>query len=191
MEAKFLFLSTTLRMKFVPITLLLLLSQFCMGQEVVAPRPSPLAVVQTRYKETYFKITYSQPSKRGREVFGSLVPWETVWRTGANEATELTITRDIKINGMDLKAGTYSLFSIPFKDHWTIIFNNDLGLWGSYNYNPKQDALRLDLPSTRSQEVIFESFTLQLNTRNDRADLLIRWDDTQVVIPIQFQDQKL
>ncbi len=178
-------------MKFTHITVLLLLSVFCHGQEMVNPRQSPLALVQTRYKDSYLKITYSQPSKRGRAVFGSLVPWDGIWRTGANEATELTITRDIKVNGMDLKAGTYSLFTIPHPDHWTIIFNNDLGLWGAYNYNPKQDALRFDVPSSQTKDVVYESFTILLNSRNDRADLELHWDTTQVVIPIQFQDQKL
>lgn len=178
-------------MKFTQITFLFLLPLFCLGQEAVSPRPSPLAVVQSRYKDTYLKITYSQPSKRGRTVFGSLVPWDGVWRTGANEATEMTITRDIKINGADLKAGTYSLFTIPHPDHWTIIFNNDLGLWGAYNYNPKQDALRFDVASSQIKDGVYESFTIQLNSRNDRTDMQIMWDHTQVVIPIQFQDQKL
>jgi hypothetical protein len=191
MEPKFLFLNETLLMKFTHVTLLLLLPLFCQGQEMVSPRPSPLAMVQSRYKDTYLKITYSQPSKRGRTVFGGLVPWDAVWRTGANEATEITLTRDIKINGMDLTAGTYSLFTIPHQNKWSVIFNNDLGLWGAYNYNPKQDVLRFDVPSTRSRDVVYESFTIQLNSRNDRADLLMVWDDTQVVIPIQFQDQKL
>ena len=178
-------------MKFANITFLLVLPLLCQGQEVVNPRPSPLAIVQARYKDTYLKLTYSQPSKRGRMVFGSLVPWNTVWRTGANEATEVTITRDIKVNGLDLKAGTYSLFTIPQQGQWTIIFNNDLGLWGAYNYNPKQDALRFDVPSSQTKDVVYESFTIQLNSHNDRADLQILWDNVQVVIPIQFQDQKL
>ena len=107
------------------------------AQDAARPRPSPLAVVSTRYKDTYVKITYSQPHKHGRDIFGSLVPFGQVWRTGANEATELTLSRDIKINGLDLKAGTYSLFTIPGKDAWTILINADLGLWGAYNYNSK------------------------------------------------------
>ena len=79
-----------------------------LAQEAVGPRPSPLAIAAVRYKDEYIKITYSQPQKRGREIFGKLVPFDEVWRTGANEATELTTTKNIQINGTLLKAGTYS-----------------------------------------------------------------------------------
>src|SRR6478609_8610578 len=114
------------------------------AQEALPPRSSPLSVISMRYKDAYVKIVYSQPHKRGREIFGKLVPYGEVWRTGANEATEITLTRDLFINGTLLPAGTYSLFTIPANDKWTIIINKDLGLWGAYNYNIKQDVLRFD-----------------------------------------------
>src|SRR5688572_31274397 len=101
------------------------------GQEAVKPRPSPLAIAAIRYKDAYIKVTYSQPLKRGREIFGKVVPFDQVWRTGANEATEITTTKNIQINGTLLKAGTYSLFTIPQKEKWTIIINSELGLWGA------------------------------------------------------------
>lgn len=148
-------------------------------------RPSPLAITSARYKETYIKITYSQPRKNGREIFGELVPFDKLWRTGANEATELTCTKDILINGFLLKAGTYSLFSIPNQIKWTIIINSDLGLWGSYNYNTKKDVFRFDVPVLTS-ESIYEAFTIQLDQKNDVADLLMLWDKTKVSIPIKF-----
>jgi len=88
---------------------------FSSAQTVLKPRTSPLAIVAARYKNTYLKITYSQPQKNGREIFGKLVPYDQVWRTGANEATEITITNDILINGTTLKAGTYSLFTYQAK----------------------------------------------------------------------------
>mgnify|MGYP003596677320 CR=1 FL=1 len=106
---------------------LLVLSGASFAQDAVKPRPSPMATVSSRYKDTYIKVTYSQPHKHGRVIFGELVPYGQVWRTGANEATELTVTRDVKINSLDLKAGTYSLFTIPEKSSWTIILNKDLG----------------------------------------------------------------
>src|SRR6516164_3013766 len=99
-----------------------------LGQELNV-RTSLMAVASILYKDSYFKIVYSQPQKRGREIFGKLVPFGQVWRTGANEATELTATADINVNGVLLKAGTYSLFSIPEKDKWTIVINRDLGQW--------------------------------------------------------------
>lgn len=148
-------------------------------------RPSPLSIASSRYKDTYIKVTYSQPRKNGREIFGELVPFDKVWRTGANEATEITCTKDILINGLLLKAGTYSIFSIPNQIKWTIIINSDVGLWGSYNYNAKKDVFRFDVPVLTS-ETIYEAFTIQLDQKNDVADLLISWDKTKVSIPIKF-----
>ena len=168
----------------------LLFSLTAFAQEAVKPRPSPLAIVSARYKDTYLKITYSQPSKRDREVFGQLVPFNQVWRTGANEATEMTITRDMKINGIDLKAGNYSIFTIPEKDKWTILLNSDLGLWGAYNYNTKMDVLKFDVPVVSLTDVVYESFTIIIDQKNDKADLLMAWDTTKVIIPIQFLEPK-
>lgn len=155
------------------------------AQEAVKPRPSPLAIAAIRYKDAYIKITYSQPEKRGREIFGKLVPYNEVWRTGANEATEITTTKNIQINGTLLKAGTYSIFTIPQKDKWTIIINSEVGLWGAYNYNQKLDVMRFDVPVAAS-DVVYESFTLQFNHRNEVADLLLYWDKTKITIAFKF-----
>ena len=154
------------------------------GQEVKS-RPSPLAISAIRYKDSYIKITYSQPHKRGRDIFGKLVPFDEVWRTGANEATELTTTKNIQINGTLLKAGTYSLFTIPQKDSWTIIINSEVGLWGAYNYNSKLDVFRFTIPISTT-DTVHESFTIQFDHRNEVADLLLYWDKTKISIPVKF-----
>lgn len=159
-----------------------------LAQDAVKSRPSPMAIASTRYKDTYVKLTYSQPHKNGRAIFGSLVPYGQVWRTGANEATEITITRDIKINGSDLKAGTYSLYTIPGKDNWTVILNTDLGLWGAYNYNAKLDLLRFEVPVTPVTDFVYEAFTILIDPRNAKADLVLAWDKTKIIIPLLFQD---
>ena len=156
------------------------------AQETEKLRPSPMASISMRYKESYVKVVYSQPQKRGRQIFGGLVPFGKVWRTGANEATEITLTKDILWNGFLLKAGTYSLFTIPDKEKWTIIINKDVGLWGSYNYNQKQDVMRIELPIQSTEGVVYESFTLKFDQRNEVADLLILWDTTKIQIPIKF-----
>jgi len=166
--------------------LLLVNVSSCIAQGALEPRPSPMASIAMRYKDSYVKITYSQPQKHGREVFGKLVPYGKVWRTGANEATEITTTKNIQINGTLLKAGTYSLFTIPDKDKWTIILNSDVGLWGAYNYNVKQDIMRFDVPAQTVADVVFEPLTLQFDQRNDVASLLIMWDKTKVSIPVKF-----
>lgn len=165
-------------------------AQVTEAQQAIKPRSSPTAIISARYKDTYIKITYCQPHKRGREVFGKLVPYNEVWRTGANEATELTTTRDIYFGGYLVPAGTYSIFSIPGPDEWTIILNKENGLWGSYNYNSKLDLLRIKVPVTDTGNSTYEAFTMVLDQRNNVADLLLLWDKTKVIIPIQFIEPK-
>ncbi|HRI78210.1 MAG TPA: DUF2911 domain-containing protein [Cyclobacteriaceae bacterium] len=178
-------------MKRLPLFIFLLLTISVFAQEPAQPRSSPLEIVTGRYKDTYLKITYSRPGKKGREIFGNLVPFGQVWRTGANEATELTITKDIKFNGIDLKAGTYSVFTIPEKTTWTLILNLDLGLWGAYNYNPKMDILRMEIPVTEVTDKTIEAFTITVDQKNDKADIVLSWDRTKVIIPVQFLEPKL
>lgn len=153
-------------------------------------RTSPLSITTSRYKSTYVKIVYSQPHKKGRDIFGKLVPYGEVWRTGANEATEITLTGDILVNGKELKAGTYSIFTIPNQSTWTVIFNSDLGLWGSYNYNPKKDVLRIDVPVLSTEETA-EAFIIGIDPRNNQADLFFHWDKTKVVVPVQYKEPNL
>ncbi len=155
------------------------------SQEIFKQRPSPLAIAGMRYKDAYVKVTYSQPLKRGRVIFGKLVPYGEVWRTGANEATEITTTKDILINDHLLKAGTYSIFTIPQTDKWTIIINSEVGLWGSYNYNEKLDIMRFDVP-VQQNNVNYEAFTLIFEEKNEMADLLMMWDNIKLLIPFKF-----
>jgi hypothetical protein len=155
------------------------------AQTALATKASPMAAISMRHKDAYVKIVYSQPHKNSREIFGKLVPYGQVWRTGANEATEITVTRDIMINDQLLKAGTYSLFTIPEKEKWTFIINSEMGLWGSYNYNSKLDVLRFERP-VESSDTIYEPFTLQFDKKNELADLLIQWDNVKVKVPLKF-----
>jgi len=173
------------------VLLLILTLPTCLYSQLeIKPRPSPMAVATCRYKDSYLKITYSQPHKRGREVFGNLVPFGQVWRTGANEATEITLTRDIEVNGLMLRAGSYSIFSIPDKDKWTIIFNSDLGLWGAYNYNSKMDVLRIEVPTEELKGVVYEAFTISPDSKNDKVDLLFLWDKTKASLSVKFKEPK-
>lgn len=167
-----------------------LVSQSAWAQEAIVPRPSPLAILTARYKDTYLKITYSQPHKKQRTVFGELVPYGQVWRTGANEATEITLTKDIFIKGQLLAAGTYSLFTIPDKDKWVIIVNKDLGMWGSYNYNQKMDVLRFDVPVALVDDVVYEPFTIRIDQKNNKAEISLVWDKTTVSFPVDFIEPK-
>lgn len=168
------------------IILTLSIPHLALSQEIEKVKTSPYDIAALRFKDTYVKITYSQPQKKGRQIFGGLVPYGKVWSPGANETTEITCTRDITMNGILLKAGTYSLLAIPFADKWTIIINSELGLWGSYNYNSKLDVFRFDIPVQGEQDRVYESFTLQFDHRNEVADLLIYWDRIKVSIPLKF-----
>ncbi|GJM61700.1 MULTISPECIES: DUF2911 domain-containing protein [Persicobacter] len=157
-----------------------------LAQEALKPRVSPLAVVTFKEHDTYVKITYGRPHKRDRELFGTLVPYGKVWRTGANEATEVTLTGDVRVAGKILKAGTYSLFTIPNEDNWTIIFNNDLGQWGSYEYKEEDDVLRVSV-SAEQLESIYEPLTMEFENMEDgKANWLIMWDSTKAIIPLEF-----
>jgi hypothetical protein len=95
------------------------------------------------------------------------------------------------INGTQLKAGTYSLFTIPDKEKWTIIINKDLGQWGAYNYNKKTDVMRFDVPvKSIADNAIYEPFTIRIDQKTDMAEVFLLWDKTQVSFTIQFVEQK-
>ena len=157
------------------------------AQEAVKARLSPLEIVTVKYESTYIKVTYGRPHKKGREIFGDLVPYGEVWRTGANEATEITITKDVIINKKRLKAGTYTLFTIPEKDKWKVIFNSDLGQWGSYNYNPDKNVLEIDA-KVSATDVAYEPFTIEFQLQDDKVNLLMIWDKTMASFTINFLD---
>jgi len=130
-----------------------------------------------------FKIYYCRPSKRGREVFGKLVPYGEVWRTGANQATEFVVSKDISIAGKPLKAGRYALFTIPQKDKWTIILNSKLGQWGAYSYNAKDDVLRVEVPVVAVKDMV-EMFTIKFEKADKGAALVMMWEQTSVTVPM-------
>lgn len=158
------------------------LSATSVAQEALEPKSSPLDQTYANFGDSYVKIVYSRPSKRDREIFGDLVPFDKVWRTGANAATEITTTGDITIGGQELPAGTYSLYTIPTEDSWTIIINSDLGQWGAYRYNEENDVLRFTVKTEETSET-YEPFTIKLD--GEEGKLYMMWDDTQVSIPIK------
>lgn len=135
------------------------------------------------------KVIYSRPYKRQREIFGSLVPYGKVWRTGANEATTFETTMDIKVGGKLLSAGTYTLFTIPEEDSWSIIFNKEVGQWGvdpfsgEANRDETLDVLKVEVQPIKSQHV-FEQFTINFEHVAHELDMILMWDQTLVVVPL-------
>lgn len=143
------------------------------AQTVTASVSSGLAV----------QVDYCRPYKKGRAVFGGLVPWGKVWRTGANEATLISFSKDATFGGKPVKAGRYSLFTIPGEAEWTIILNRQTGQWG-LSYDQAQDALRVTVPAHR-HPVATEQFTVVLPVAGNDLALGLDWDQTLVTVPIR------
>jgi hypothetical protein len=125
--------------------------------------------------------------KNGRSVFGELVEYNQIWRLGANEATEIELYRDVKFNtDTKLKKGRYTMYAIPAEDKWTVIFNKETDIWGAFLYDPKKDALRIDIPTQKSAEAV-EAFTMQFEKDTNAVNLVIVWDNVKAAIPFNFQ----
>jgi hypothetical protein len=111
--------------------------------EIKEERPSPLKMTTGMIDGVKITINYGSPAVKGRQIWGALVPFNEVWRTGANEATNIEFSKDVLIEGQELKAGKYGLFTIPGENEWTIIFNSVWDQWGAYDYDASKDVLRI------------------------------------------------
>jgi hypothetical protein len=158
---------------------LLSLASAAWAQQLDLPRPSPKATVAQTVGLTDVTITYCRPGVKGRMIWGGLVPYDQVWRTGANEATTITFGDDVTIEGNKLPAGTYGLFTIPGKDEWTVIFNKGAKQWGAYEYKQDQDVLRIKV---RPQPAVFhELMTFSFPTvSTESAQVALNWENLQV-----------
>jgi len=179
-------------------------------------RPSQKASVMQTIGVTDITITYSRPPVKGRTIFADapatmaarakgeatldnqnerkagepIVPYDHVWRAGANEATMFVVTDDVLINGQPLKAGTYSMHTVPGKEEWTIIFNNDAGQWGSFTYDDKKDALRVKTKpqvTGDNQELLSYSFD---PVTDNVATVNLRWEKIRVPFTVEVKDVK-
>ncbi|WP_295716463.1 DUF2911 domain-containing protein [Mucilaginibacter sp.] len=133
-------------------------------------------------------VTYSRPNVKDRKIFGSIIPWGEVWRTGANAATTITFTEKVLVEGHSVPAGTYSFFSIPEKNEWTIILNKVVKQWGAYSYKQSEDFLRFVIKPIRVSEKR-ETFTMAFaNTTTKATDLYLVWDKTAAMIHLETDD---
>lgn len=151
--------------------------------QVKTPRPSPNAEIEQEIGLTEIEVEYSRPSAKGREIFGGLVPYETMWRTGANAATTIKFDDDMKVEGMEIKQGKYSLFTIPGKEKWTIVFNarDDINVW---DYDESGEVLRFDVEPIELKDMV-ETFTINFNEiRDDAVTMELIWEYTKVPIKI-------
>ncbi|RZM30023.1 MAG: DUF2911 domain-containing protein [Pedobacter sp.] len=134
----------------------------------------------------FIKVVYSRPAKKGREIFGVLEQFGNVWRVGANESTEIRFYQPVLINNKKIKAGTYSLFAIPYKDHWTMIINKQTDKWGAFNYDQTKDILRTDVPVKTLPKPV-EALSIVFTPKDNGAILIIAWDSTSVELPITIK----
>ncbi|HEX5832600.1 MAG TPA: DUF2911 domain-containing protein [Pyrinomonadaceae bacterium] len=180
--------------------------------QIQTPRPSQKASVMQRIGVTDVTITYSRPGVKGRQIWGDplpgqtsqgeatldnqnerpkgapIVPWGKMWRTGANEATQFVVTDDVLINGQKLPAGSYSLHTIPTKNEWTIVFNGTANQWGSFNYDPAKDTLRVKAkPEWVQTNQEWLSFSFDPVTE-DSAQVNIRWEKISVPFTVKVPD---
>jgi hypothetical protein len=128
------------------------------------------------------RVIFSRPQKNKRVIFGELIEYGTIWRLGANEATELEFFKDVKLGGKKIPKGRYTIYAIPQATEWTIIINKDTDVWGAFKYDPKKDVARLNVPVSKTAETV-EVFTMGFAKNGSGLVLNIAWDDTGVSVP--------
>lgn len=147
--------------------------------QVRIPAASPQCKISQSVGLMEVSLDYSRPSVKGRKIFGELVPYGQVWRTGANASTKITFSDDVKLEGRDAPAGTYALYTIPNKDKWTIIIHKNTQLWGSSGYNQEEELMRFDVKPARTE--FTETFTIGFtNLTGSSANIRIAWENTAV-----------
>lgn len=150
---------------------------------------SPQDVVKFESDKVEITVNYSRPYKKGRDIFGQMIPYGKIWRTGANEATTFTTSAPLNVKGEILPAGKYSLFTIPGEETWTIIFNSETEQWGvglftgEANRAEENDVLTAEVISVESPNV-FEQFTISFEKMGEEIEMILMWDQTLVVVPI-------
>jgi hypothetical protein len=152
--------------------------------QLKTPQPSPTTTLQQAVGLTDVEVIYSRPGAKGRTIFGDLVPFGEIWRTGANSSTKIKISDDVKIGGQAVSAGQYALYTIPGKDIWTVIIYKGLENWGSAGYDKTQDVARFDVKPTKLTDK-YETFTIDFSDfETSGATLNLMWENTKISLPI-------
>lgn len=152
------------------------------AQGLKMPQPSTSQTITQNFGLGKITLNYSRPNVKGRKIFGDLEPYGSVWRTGANSATTISFTEPVKIDGKELPAGEYELFTIPGKDEWTVIFNKASKQWGAYEYKESDDALRVKVKANKLKDKV-ETFTIQFaDVYPTTAKLQLMWENTGVTV---------
>ncbi len=142
----------------------------------------------SRVTEPLVKVIYGRPSiNNDEQAFGSKIPYDKLWRTGANEATEIKLYQDVFFGDHLVEAGIYTLLTIPRKGNWEIILNKNLDVWGVFQYNPKDDVARIAIPATKAERI--KVFSIGFKRKENKVLMVLAWDRTRVKIPLQFKEQ--
>lgn len=157
------------------------------AQGLKMPQASSSQTIVQNFGLGKITLNYSRPNVKGRKIFGGLEPYGAVWRTGANSATMISFTEPVKINGQELPAGDYGVFTIPGKDEWTVIFNKGAKQWGSYEYKEAEDVLRIKVKASKLKDKV-ETFTMQFaNVYPTTAQLQLMWEDTALNVDLSTE----
>ena len=171
--------------------IVLALAAFCVfqftdiyAQKPLMPQASSTQTVTQDFALGQIKLNYSRPNVKGRKIFGGMLPYGEVWRTGANSATVITFSDDVKLEGQNVPAGAYALFTIPGEKEWTVILNKNTQQWGSYSYKPEENFLQVKVKPVKLSPKA-ETFTIELaDVLPSSCKLLIKWDDVSVPVAI-------
>jgi tetratricopeptide (TPR) repeat protein len=162
------------------------------AQQIKTPQPSPTQTIKQDFGIGTIEVSYSRPGVKGRKIFGELVPFNKVWRTGANQATILNFSDSVKIGNTKLAPGKYGLLSIPDKDQWVLIITKQLDVTNPTAYRQDMDLVRINVKATQLKDPV-ETFTMQFaNIKPTTAELQIMWEMTEVSLPISTEyDRKV
>lgn len=154
------------------------------AQQIQMPQASPSAKITQQVGLTSVTVDYSRPSVKGRKIFGELVPFGQVWRTGANNATIINFSTPVTMGGKEIPSGSYALYTIPDKSEWTIVLSKNTELWGAIGYSNADDVVRFQVESAKTSKK-YETFEITFNNIKDNgADISIKWENTRVDIPM-------
>jgi tetratricopeptide (TPR) repeat protein len=171
-------------MKKIFLTSLLVSTCIIMSAQVKMPQPSPTQSIKQDFGLGSVEITYSRPGAKGRKIFGDLVPFNKLWRTGANAATIIKFSEPVEIKGKKIDTGSYALYTIPGIETWEVILNKGIKNWGIEGYNESDDILRVSIEPMKMETKI-ETFTLQFaDVKPESCELHIMWERTALAIPI-------
>lgn len=164
-------------------------SEFTSAQKLPGVDPSPADISyfrpDGRGTAPVAKISYGRPMKKGRTMLGDVEPFGKIWRFGANETTEIKLYKDVTFGDKTLKAGTYSVYAIPNKTEWTIIFNSKLDTWGAFEYEEAKDVARVSVPVGKSDSEV-EAFTIMFDGKGASSTMVIAWENTMVKVPMKY-----